>query len=324
MSQVTGYEYKSTTPGNPPAFISHEKYEDGGNVFIAFLPESNKTQSFHILDNAQKFLSENGFIINENVKKTTEIPAKTFKELNEEFSSIISKNQKIGRVVDDTPTRFASELIKKHKIGVSDAKAAQRRAIFDLSYNQNSPFKSEKLSRSFLDSEYGPRLASHYKNVVSHPEFHSMVRSFGFTPPSITESDDSQYISEATAPGMEDWVIANKKHFIDQYGKKKGLQVLYATAWKLHDKKIDEAYVIDKIHHPKYGDIVWKNECGYHTITTKNKETGAEVIHALGKNQEVADKWKKIKEQLLQESNEWVVSGGFNIIAESIAANLKE
>ena len=41
-------------------------------------------------------------------------------------------------------------------------------------------------------------------------------------------------VDEVTAPGQEDWVKKNKKHFIDQYGKEKGLEVLYATAWKRH------------------------------------------------------------------------------------------
>jgi hypothetical protein len=39
-------------------------------------------------------------------------------------------------------------------------------------------------------------------------------------------------LNEVTPPGMESWVMARKKSFIDQYGKKKGLSVLYAKAWK--------------------------------------------------------------------------------------------
>lgn len=39
-------------------------------------------------------------------------------------------------------------------------------------------------------------------------------------------------IDEVAAPGQEDWIKANKQRFIDQYGKEKGLGVLYATAWK--------------------------------------------------------------------------------------------
>lgn len=41
-------------------------------------------------------------------------------------------------------------------------------------------------------------------------------------------------VDEVTAPGQEDWVKSNKQRFIKQYGHDKGLEVLYATAWKRH------------------------------------------------------------------------------------------
>lgn len=44
--------------------------------------------------------------------------------------------------------------------------------------------------------------------------------------------ESEEVIDEVTAPGQEAWVKANKKRFVDQYGKKKGMSVLYATAWK--------------------------------------------------------------------------------------------
>jgi hypothetical protein len=44
-------------------------------------------------------------------------------------------------------------------------------------------------------------------------------------------------LNEKAPPGMEPWVKANKERFIDQYGKKKGLSVLYAKAWKDFYKK---------------------------------------------------------------------------------------
>lgn len=44
-------------------------------------------------------------------------------------------------------------------------------------------------------------------------------------------------INEKAAPGQEGWIKKNKARFIDQYGKKKGLEVLYATAWKRSKKE---------------------------------------------------------------------------------------
>ena len=327
MSKVTGYEYPSIT-GGKPALISHEQYNDGSNIFITFLPESHKTETFHVLENAEKFIKENGFIIDENTTKTDDIPEKTLKSLTEDFNAIVGHQHKLGRYINDTPTKFSQALVKSKNVGVDDARSAQRRAIFDLSYNQKSPFKNEQTARAFLDSEHGAKLATHYKNVANHPEFDSMVRKFGYTTPSVNESMDSD-LSEATAPGMEDWVVSNKKKFIDQYGKKKGLQVLYATAWKIHDdkksgKKSLNEMVMDRVYHPEVGAVEWRNEGDYHTISTQNKETGAQVIHALGNGPEVARKWKSVKEKLLKESNEWIPEGGIDTIAESIAANFKE
>ncbi len=49
---------------------------------------------------------------------------------------------------------------------------------------------------------------------------------------------NSKEILESAPPGKkyEKWVLANKQRFIKQYGKKKGLEVLYATAWKMANK----------------------------------------------------------------------------------------
>ncbi len=44
-------------------------------------------------------------------------------------------------------------------------------------------------------------------------------------------------MTEKAPPGMEPWVKANKERFVKQYGEKKGLGVVYATAWKMFYKK---------------------------------------------------------------------------------------
>jgi hypothetical protein len=54
-------------------------------------------------------------------------------------------------------------------------------------------------------------------------------------------------LAEAAPPGMEDWVKANKARFVKEYGDKKGHEVLYATAWKLHDKKANES-ALEELH----------------------------------------------------------------------------
>lgn len=47
-------------------------------------------------------------------------------------------------------------------------------------------------------------------------------------------------LNESTPPGMEDWVLKNKQRFIDEYGEKKGLAILYAKANILHKQKTKE------------------------------------------------------------------------------------
>lgn len=42
-------------------------------------------------------------------------------------------------------------------------------------------------------------------------------------------------------PKIEKWIKDNKKRFVDEYGEKKGKEVLYAKAWKM-DKSMEEAY----------------------------------------------------------------------------------
>jgi hypothetical protein len=44
-------------------------------------------------------------------------------------------------------------------------------------------------------------------------------------------------LTESAPPDMEDWVLKNKARFKKEYGEKKGEEILYATAWKLHNKK---------------------------------------------------------------------------------------
>lgn len=54
---------------------------------------------------------------------------------------------------------------------------------------------------------------------------------------------ESVQVNEKSPPGKkaEKWIKSNKKRFIDQYGKKKGMSVLYAKAWDMFGTK-SESY----------------------------------------------------------------------------------
>lgn len=47
---------------------------------------------------------------------------------------------------------------------------------------------------------------------------------------------NTETLLERAPPGEESWVKSNKAKFIDQYGDSKGIQMLYATAWRRYNK----------------------------------------------------------------------------------------
>lgn len=52
---------------------------------------------------------------------------------------------------------------------------------------------------------------------------------------------DDDRMQESAPPGEEDWIKKMKPDFIKRYGAKKGMEALYATAWKRH-KVVKEAW----------------------------------------------------------------------------------
>ena len=54
--------------------------------------------------------------------------------------------------------------------------------------------------------------------------------------PEENDGTDAEDVEESTPPGQESWVKANKARFRKEYGKKKGTEVLYATAWRNKNK----------------------------------------------------------------------------------------
>jgi hypothetical protein len=58
-----------------------------------------------------------------------------------------------------------------------------------------------------------------WEEAVGHPDFKHAI------------------LKEVAPPGMENWIKANKARFKGQYGDKKGVSALYATAWKMFYNK---------------------------------------------------------------------------------------
>lgn len=98
--------------------------------------------------------------------------------------------------------------------GVDSVEESLQQGDYEGAYNLASD-----TAQSMIEDEGGDGLSEcgSWEEAVKHPLFKEAV------------------LTEKTPPGMEKWVKNNKKRFIDRYGKK-GIGVLYATAWKMFYK----------------------------------------------------------------------------------------
>lgn len=188
------------------AFLATTVFENGEKEHLLHINES--VTKYASLENASTRLETLGYS-NPVLVESVDLP-KTFKVLAEQFSSI-NMEETLNESVDPVD---------------------KRRAVFEMVYSKNAKFPNQELAQLFLES-------INYSIPEDEKKLMEMVTEFCKTPHEYLS--ESVQLIEAAAPGMEDWVIANKQKFIDQYGKKKGLSVLYATAWKIHDKKLNEA-----------------------------------------------------------------------------------
>jgi len=76
------------------------------------------------------------------------------------------------------------------------------------------------------------------KEIKQNPKIQEYLKSAKNFPiaKEILRWRDGQ-VNESAAPGKEDWIKANKQRFIKQYGKEKGLKILYAKAWAMSKGK---------------------------------------------------------------------------------------
>ena len=97
-----------------------------------------------------------------------------------------------------------------------------------------------------------------------------------------SEDEDKEEISEAelkekAAPGQEDWIKSNKEKFIKQYGKKKGMEVLYATSWK-RSKKKDESKNLEECYDQAMMGGQSEQESGMNINASTDTRTGSKSL----------------------------------------------
>lgn len=127
--------------------------------------------------------------------------------------------------------------------------------VFDAPSEEDAVTQAQSLNargrvddEDFDDSEEPHGYRQQYNRDTEDSELtHSIDRALS------RGMGESKELAEKSAPGQENWIKANKKHFIDQYGKKKGLEVLYATAWKRSKKNesVNEGVAFDREFHPE-------------------------------------------------------------------------
>lgn len=96
--------------------------------------------------------------------------------------------------------------------------------------------ESKTNNKNFITQQ----LPLRWNDLPDHLSTHERVEMFEqwVLDGSLSENNIKK-LSEVAPPDQEDWIKKNKERFIKQYGKKKGTEVLYATAWKR--SKTDEA-----------------------------------------------------------------------------------
>jgi len=123
--------------------------------------------------------------------------------------------------------------------------------------------------------------------------------------------DESQELSEVGAPGQEDWIKSNKERFIKQYGKKKGLEVLYATSWK-RSKKQDESRQLEEC----YEQAMAQDNSGMNINANMDTRTGQKTVTVTAQG-DAADQLA----QILKLSG---VFGGHAVVSDHMDAEVAE
>lgn len=109
--------------------------------------------------------------------------------------------------------KFAKDPKNKQEYGAMSVDKYDSEYDMDESIYENKCNCGEKCNCKQL-SECGS-----WEEAVGHPDFKHAI------------------LKEVAPPGMENWIKANKARFKGQYGDKKGVSALYATAWKMFYNK---------------------------------------------------------------------------------------
>lgn len=138
--------------------------------------------------------------------------------------------------IQQTPPTFTNEFVKILNVfgkfdTAYDDSADEYCHDKEINVKEDSHEDSRQLANSPNEKTMG------VKAVIDPPaddlnKPKKMNHQGGLTGGDNPMTESNAMVDEVAAPGQEEWILANKQKFIDQYGKEKGLKILYATAWK--------------------------------------------------------------------------------------------
>jgi hypothetical protein len=135
---------------------------------------------------------------------------------------LLDKQVKEGRIEDDAQRRAAkklSDIAKSSNVPVTKLKPSKK------SYNE-----IKSAGQMFGGArQFAAGLAK--RNIEAGSE-----RAASITKAKVGGKLKEEVLDEVAPPNpkIEKWIKANKERFVKEYGKEKGIQVLYAKAWKMH------------------------------------------------------------------------------------------
>jgi hypothetical protein len=153
------------------------------------------------------------------------------REKSPQTSQVVKNSlfQKVGQYINKIRSGIANEsfLGEMHH---DDVQVGQKVMIHNHLDPKNPKMGTVHMVDNTPSHKYGAKMV-HVKDEEGNVKIH--------LPSSLSKVHEN--INETHAPGTEAWVKANKKKFVDEYGEKKGLEVLFATSWKMHDKQKNES-----------------------------------------------------------------------------------
>lgn len=155
--------------------------------------------------------------IRQDMKRSVETISKKDPEFNKQFPT-----KKIMKMFplknEEVELHEARRLIKAYTSGDHGAKVYKNEdGEHEVRFFKNGKDLGEGPAYYTNDVGDAHKTAQHYINKMN------------------TQKEEVE-LDEVSAPGKEDWIKANKQRFIKEYGKEKGLRILYAKAWKMANK----------------------------------------------------------------------------------------